>query len=123
MARVTVTAGDPESSDRAAQNLLKELHELPEVVAVEQATTPSDVPGARGTDMLAVGTLLMTLAATPEILSGVLAYLGEWIRRPGNRRGEIEVDFGNDRRITLTNPSEAERKRLIDALIREVRQR
>ncbi|BCJ56492.1 hypothetical protein Asp14428_79670 [Actinoplanes sp. NBRC 14428] len=121
MARITVVAGDPAASDEAAQRLLKELHGVAEIIAVEQATVPGAADG-RSVDALAVGTLLLTLAATPEVLGGVLTYLMDWRRRPGNNRGTLRFRMG-DRELEITDPTPAERKKLIDAFVRELRRR
>ena len=121
MARVTVVAGDPDASDHAAQKLLKELHELREVVTAEQATVAGTAEGARSAEAIAAGTILLTLATSPEVVSGVLTYLYEWLRRPGNR-GSVKFRMG-DNEIELTNPTPAERKKIIDAFVRELRRR
>lgn len=121
VARITVVAGDPAASDEAAQKLLKELHDLPEIIAVEPATVPGTADGARGVDAIAVGTLLLTMAATPEVLGGVLTYLVDWLRRPGNR-GSVRFKVG-DKELEVTNPTPAERKKIVDAFVRELRRR
>ena len=121
MARITVVAGDPDASDHAAQKLLKELHELREVVAAEQATVAGTAEGARSAEAIAVGTLLLTLAASPEVISGMITYLYEWLRRPGNR-GSIRFRVG-DNEIELTNATPAERQKIVDAFVRELRRR
>ena len=121
VARLTVAAGDPDASDQAAQKLLKELHELREVVAAEQATVAGTAEGARSAEAIAVGTILLTLAATPEVISGMLTYLSEWLRRPGNR-GTIRFRVG-EKEIELTNATPAERQKIIDAFVRELRRR
>ena len=64
VARITVVADDPDASDEAAQRLIKELHSLPEIVAVEPAAMPG-ADGGRSVDALAIGALLLTLA-TPR---------------------------------------------------------
>jgi hypothetical protein len=121
VARITLAAGDRHDTDQATQKLLKELHELREVVAVEQATVAGTAEGARSAEAIAVGTMLLTLAATPEVIGGVLTYLSEWLRRPGNR-GSIRFRVG-DHEIELTDATPAERKKIIDAFVRELRRR
>ncbi|OJF13343.1 hypothetical protein BG844_15735 [Couchioplanes caeruleus subsp. caeruleus] len=116
-----MVADDPVASDEAAQRLMKELHGLPEVVAVEPAAIPG-ADGGRSVDALAVGTLLLTMAATPEVLGGVLTYLVEWLQRQGNDRGMLKFRLG-DKELEITNATPAERKRLIDAFVRELRRR
>lgn len=121
MARITVVADDPAASDEAAQRLMKELHGLPEVFAVEPAAIPG-ADGGRSVDALAIGALLLTLAATPEVLGSVLTYLLEWLHRQGNDRGMIKFRMG-DKELEITNATPAERKRFIDAFVRELRRR
>ncbi|MFC3385881.1 hypothetical protein [Couchioplanes azureus] len=121
VARITVVAGDPAASDEAAQRLMKELHGLSEVVAVEPAAIPG-ADGGRSVDALAVGALLLTMAATPEVLGTVLTYLVEWLQRQGNDRGMLKFRLG-DKELEITNATPAERKRLIDAFLRELRRR
>ncbi|UQU68165.1 hypothetical protein COUCH_18605 [Couchioplanes caeruleus] len=121
VARVIVAAGDPHATDQATQKLLKELHELREVIAVEQATVAGTTEGARSAEAIAVGTMLLTLAATPEVIGGVLTYLSGWLRRPGNR-GSIRFRVG-DREIELSDATPAERQKIIEAFVRELRRR
>jgi hypothetical protein len=121
VARIIVAAGDPHATDLATQKLLKELHELREIIAIEQATVAGTAEGARSAEAIAVGTMLLTLAATPEVIGGVLTYLSEWLRRPGNR-GSIRFRVG-DKEIELTGATPAERQKIIDAFVRELRRR
>ncbi|MFI5493637.1 hypothetical protein [Actinoplanes sp. NPDC051859] len=121
VARITVVAGDPAASDEAAQRLIKELHDLPEIVAVEPAAIPG-ADGGRSVDALAIGGLLLTLIATPEVLGGVITYLVEWRKRQGNDRSLIRFRLG-DKELEISNASPDERKRLIDAFLRELRRR
>ncbi|MEV4641046.1 hypothetical protein AB0J80_27260 [Actinoplanes sp. NPDC049548] len=121
VARLTVVAGDPAASDEAAQKLMKELHDLPEIIAVEQATVPGP-DNARSIDLVAVGTLLLTVAASPDVLGAVLTYLIDWLRRPGNNRGTIRVKIG-DKELEVSNPTEADTKKIVDAFVRELRRR
>ncbi len=128
MARITLDYGDAEATDQAALRLLAELRGLDEVRRAERERVPvaaGDRPGGdlRSPEIIAVGTLLATIAMTPEVLGGVLSYLGEWLHRPGNRRGSIHLRMPDGKEIALDNPSAEERRKLIDAFIREMRRR
>jgi hypothetical protein len=125
VARITLDYGDAEATDQAALRLLAELRGLDEVRRVERERVP--VPAGdqdpRSPELIAVGTLLATIAMTPEVLGGVLSYLGEWLHRPGNRRGSIHLRMPDGKEITLDNPSAEERRKLIDAFIVQMRRR
>ena len=117
VARITVVAEDDTASDAAAQKLLHELRDLDDVVSVTQDRSPGAPEGARGGELIAVGTLIMSLVAQPEVITGVLTYLADWRRRRG--RGQVEFRTKNAELI-LTNASDAQADKLIEAFIEEV---
>lgn len=128
MARITITREDAQQTDKAALGLLPELRKLAYVHRVERPAVPETVsptpPGtARSADVIALGTVLATLAFTPEIIGGFLSYLGEWAHRPGRSRGpvriEVEID-GNS--IGLDKPTPEERAALIKAFLEALEQ-
>ncbi|GID92513.1 hypothetical protein ACFQFC_40035 [Amorphoplanes digitatis] len=117
VARVTVVAEDDTAADTAAKKLLHELHDLDDVVSVAQDRGPGAPEGARGAELIAVGTLIMSVVAQPEVITAVLTYLADWRRRQG--RGQIEFRTGKAELI-LTNASDAQVDKLIKAFIEEV---
>ncbi|MET8154022.1 hypothetical protein ACIBSW_08150 [Actinoplanes sp. NPDC049668] len=117
VARVTVVAEDETAADTAAKKLLHELHDLDDVVSVAQDREPGAPEGARGAELIAVGTLIMSVLAQPEAITAVLTYLADWRRRQG--RGQIE--FRTEKaELILTNASDAQVDKLIKAFIEEV---
>ncbi|MEU7904721.1 hypothetical protein [Actinoplanes sp. NPDC049118] len=117
VARITVVAEDETASDTAAKKLLHELHELDDVVSVAQDRSPGAPDGARSGELIAVGTLIMSLVAQPEVITAVLTYLADWRRRQG--RGQVE--FRTEKaELILTNASDAQVDKLIEAFIEEV---
>jgi hypothetical protein len=116
VARITVVAEDETASDEAAKKLLHELHELDGVVSLEQASRPGAPDGARSGELLAVGTLLVTLVAQPEVITTMLTYLADWRRRQGRGRVELRT---KDFELILTNATDAQVDRLIRKIVEE----
>jgi hypothetical protein len=117
VARITVVAEDETASDEAARDLLGQLHEVDDILRVELSSRPGAPDGARSGELLAVGTLLLTLVAQPEVVTTVLTYVADWRRRQ-RRDQRVEVWIG-DRALILTNASDAQADKIIDAFIGE----
>ncbi|WP_148308063.1 hypothetical protein [Actinoplanes friuliensis] len=119
--RITVVADDETASDEAMHKLLDELHDFDDIVSVEQATRPGEAPdGAKSAELLAVGTLLLTIVAQPEVLTHLLTYVADWRRRQGRKgRGRIELRTPRGELI-LTNATDAQADQLIKTFIEEV---
>lgn len=117
VARITVVAEDETASDAAAQKLQHELRELDDVFSVTQDRSPGAPAGSRGGELIAVGTLIMSLAAQPEVITAVLTYLADWRRRRGRGRVEFRTKKAE---LILTNASDAQTDKLIAAFIEEV---
>jgi hypothetical protein len=115
--RVTVVAEDDTASDEAACRLLDELHELDNIISVEQASQPGAPAGARSGELLAIGTLVLTLAAQPDVITAVLTSVANWSRR--QRRGRVEFRLG-DAELIITNATDAQTDKLISTFVEEV---
>jgi len=113
---------DPEASDQTAHLLLTELQQLDDVSAVDWQSEPGAPDGARSAELLAIGTLLLTIVAQPEALATVVGFLQEWRgrQRRGKRDLEIEVEI-DGRRLRLKNATKEQVDELIDVFRGEVR--
>ena len=120
--RVTVIDHDTEASDRSAHLLLTELQQLDDVSAVDWQSQPGAPDGARSAELLAIGTLLMTIVAQPDTLATMVGFLQEWRarQRRGKRDLEIEVEI-DGRRLRLKNATKEQVDELIDVFRGEVR--
>lgn len=122
VARIKVSADDDmetaDADEDAVLQLRDDLRELPEDVLVTRASDgPPPPPGARGGELIQAGVVLVTTLAQPEVLAIVLTYVGDWIKRRGRGRVEIEVD---GHRLVLDHATAEERRALVDGYVRKV---
>lgn len=106
---------DPEVTERSARQLRSELKEV-DVESIIPLTS-SDLPqGAKGTDPVSLGSLLITLSATGGALTILLHTVRDWLaRQAAAHRISVTID---DDTIVLEKASGQERSALIDAYIR-----
>lgn len=113
---VTIQVADREVGlqelDDLASSLRRELLEL-DVEAVTAATSGPAPPGTRGTELAAVGELLVTVAR-PEVLAAVVTAIGGWI---SGRRRSVTVEIDGDV-LVVTGVSAGQQERLIDDWLR-----
>jgi hypothetical protein len=102
---------DAEELEDATGRLREELLEL-DVDAVDRPAAGPAPPGSRGLEIAALGTLLVTLAH--DALPVVLATLGRWVSRHGERSVTIELDGD---RIEVSGASAEDQRRLVDAFL------
>jgi hypothetical protein len=122
VARITVIDHDQEASDRSAHSLLTELQQLDDVRSVDWLSAPGGPDGARSAELLAIGTLLMTIVAQPDALAMVVGFLQEWRGRQRRGKREVEVEIELDgRRLRLKNATKEQVDELIDVFRGEVR--
>lgn len=100
---------DAQELDELTRRLRRRLLEL-DVDSVERAKGPSPPPGARAVDATSLGTLLVSLASTPEVLRAVVGTVREWLSRARCRR--VKVKLG-DSELELTGVSSQQQERLI----------
>jgi hypothetical protein len=100
---------DPEHLADATYHLRRELGQLD----LERVGTPPADPapaGARGVDLVAIGTILVTLGQVPQ-LADVLMVLTEWLSRDARRSARVELDGDV---LEVTGVSARDQRRLID---------
>jgi hypothetical protein len=102
---------DAEELEDATGRLREELLEL-DVDAVDRPAAGPAPPGSRGLEIAALGTLLVTLAH--DALPVVLATLGSWVSRHGERSVTIELDGD---RIEVSGASAEDQRRLVEAFL------
>jgi len=101
---------DPERVDAYATALREDLLTL-DVDDVTRSATVAP-PGSKAVDGAVIGTLVLTLATSPELLAGVAGVVSAWLRRnPAGRTAEVVI--GGDT-IKLTGLDAAQQNRLID---------
>lgn len=116
VARITMLSDDGTEADDASRQLRSELLDLDDLLASSpNGAAPPE--GARSVELIAIGTLLVTVLAQPEVLAGLLEHIGGWIQRRGRGRIEIEID---NQRLIIEDASRQERRRLIEAYIEKV---
>ena len=90
---VKVDAGadaDADELDALTAQLQRELDEL-DVEAVERVRRGQPPPGARAVDVLALGTLLVTIAK-PAVLSTAVEVVRVWLSGRAQRGVRLEID-------------------------------
>lgn len=113
---MTVVGVDDEDTEDAAFSLRDELAHLP-VDAVDRPAAGPAPPGTRAGELVEVGTVLIGLVASPEVVGGVLVALQEWLVR--RRRGRLEITVGSDT-LVLDNPSPEQQRKIVDAFVERV---
>jgi len=110
---VEVSAGssaDSEELDELVGQLRRELLEL-EVESVDRARGGPVPKGARAVDVLALGTLLVSLVDPATVLPAVVAAVEAWLRGRGQRSVKLELDGDI---LEVTGLSSRDQGRLID---------
>lgn len=100
---------DVEELGEATLQLRRELLEL-DVEAVEIPRAAEPPPGARGVDIAALGTIVVTVVQS-QLLSSVVAAIGSWLA--GSPRRSIRLELGGDV-LELAGVSSDEQRRLTD---------
>jgi hypothetical protein len=110
------TDGDAEEVDRLTRRLRREILDR-EVESAELVTTGEIPAGARAGEVIAIGSLLVTVL--PSVLPNLIDLLGGWLKRDTRRtikiklqRGETSVDVELDPRSCSTE----ELQGLVDSL-------
>jgi hypothetical protein len=113
---VRVDAGadaDRDELDQLTQQLSQELLLL-DIDSVEPAVAGPPPPGARVVDIAILGTLLVTLARSPELLKGVAGVVQSWL---GARQNcSVELQLGSDT-LKVSGIGSDEQQRLIQLFI------
>jgi hypothetical protein len=98
---------DAQELDEARRSLRQQLLEIA-VQAVESVRTPPPA-GTRAVDALAWGSLLVTLAKSPDLLKGAVGIIQSWItvqsadNRTANCRGLTQGRWALGRRAAATH--------------------
>jgi hypothetical protein len=114
---LTVRIGAEDGADAQGLNeltrgLREQLLEI-DVRAVDpiRAVPPS---GTRAVDAMVLGSLLVTLARSPELLKGVVGIVQNWLA--GTRARTVELQIGGDT-LKVGGLSAAEQRRLVDLFV------
>ncbi|MEU3917753.1 hypothetical protein [Streptomyces sp. NPDC029004] len=106
---------DPEAGERLMQRLRAEIAELDvESLRPGPATTAPD--GAKGTDPLTLGAVVVALSASGGVFTALVETLRDWLGRHSARH-RISLTIDGDT-LELERASAAERRDLVDAYIR-----
>lgn len=106
---------DPETYARLTRRLRAEIDEL-DVDSVEAASGEHAPPGAKGTDLATVGTLIVALSASGGVLPNLINTVRDWLeRQSGNHRVSVTIDGDT---IELDRATADQQRNLVDAYIR-----
>jgi hypothetical protein len=94
-----------------AGGLLREDLLALDVAAVHALPSGAAPPDTRGVDAMTVGAFLVSLPATPALLSAVIDVVRGWVARSGGRSVRVEIDGDS---LELSQVSAEEQSRLID---------
>ncbi len=106
---------DPEACERLSRQLRSELAELDveSVVPVMGGTAPD---GAKGTDPVTLGVVIVALSASGGVFTGLIETVRDWLARHSGRH-RISVTIDGDT-IELERASAAQQRELVDAYVR-----
>jgi hypothetical protein len=103
---------DEEELEQLTLRLLRELAEL-DVESIELEQGGPAPPGTRAADIVALGTLVVTLVRSSEMLSAVVGVLQSWLT---GRQRSVKLELDGDV-LEVTGLSTADQRRLIDGWI------
>ncbi|MBT2393626.1 hypothetical protein J7E87_30515 [Streptomyces sp. ISL-1] len=106
---------DPEAAERLARRLRAEIAEL-DVESVRPAPGGTAPDGAKGTDAVTLGAIVVALSASGGVFTALIDTVRDWLGRSSARHC-VSVTIDGDT-IELDRASAAERRDLIDAYIR-----
>ncbi|MFD7445194.1 hypothetical protein [Streptomyces sp. NPDC059909] len=106
---------DPEAAERPLRRLRAEIAEL-DVESVRPVPVGAAPEGAKGTDPVTLGAIIVALSASGGVFTALVETLRDWLTRQSARhRVSLTVDGDT---IELEHASDAERQQLIDAYVR-----
>jgi hypothetical protein len=103
---------DAQELDELTRRLRQQLLET-DVRTVEPIRTVPP-PGTRAVDAMVLGSLLVTLARSPEVLKGVVGVIQNWVA--GSRARSVELQIAGDS-LKVGGLSADEQWRLIDLFV------
>jgi len=106
---------DPEACERLTRQLRTELAEL-DVESVVPAVSGTLPDGAKGTDPVTVGAVIVALSASGGVFTGLIETLRDWLGRH-SRRHRISVTIDGDT-IELERATAGQQRDLVNAYIR-----
>ncbi|MEU6381703.1 hypothetical protein [Streptomyces sp. NPDC046909] len=106
---------DSEPAERLVRQLRAEISEL-DVESVGPTLAGTAPDGAKGTDAVALGAVVVALSASGGVFTSLIETLREWLSRHSARH-RISLTIDGDT-IELDRASAAERRELIDAYVR-----
>jgi len=106
---------DPEAVERLAYRLRAEIAEL-DVESVRPGPGGPAPEGAKGTDAVTLGAIVVALSASGGVFTALVETLRDWLGR-SSARHRVSLTIDGDT-IELERASAAERRDLVDAYIR-----
>ncbi|MFE9427165.1 hypothetical protein ACFYNO_29830 [Kitasatospora sp. NPDC006697] len=106
---------DPETQDRLARRLRSEIAEL-DVDSADFSPTGPAPDGAKGTDPVTLGAIVVALSASGGVFTALIDVLRDWLGSSSSRH-RISVTIDGDT-IELEHASATEQRELIQAYIR-----
>lgn len=106
---------DAEDAARLSRRLRAELHEL-DVESVEAGPGGDAPAGAKGTEIVTVGALIVALSASGGVFPSLIATVKDWLeRQTGRHRVSVTIDGDT---IELDRATLQQQRALVDAYIR-----
>ena len=106
---------DPEACERLTRQLRTELVEL-DVESVVPAMGGTAPDGAKGTDPVTLGAVIVALSASGGVFTGLIETLRDWLGRHAGRH-RISVTIDGDT-IELERATAGQQRDLVDAYVR-----
>ncbi|HEY3082262.1 MAG TPA: hypothetical protein VGM69_20445 [Chloroflexota bacterium] len=104
---------DAQELDELTRRLRQQLLEL-DVRSVQPVEAGEPPPGARAADVMVLGSLLVTLVRSPELIKTVVGVVQGWLA--GQHARTVELQIGGDT-LKVGGLSSAEQRRLIDLFV------
>lgn len=123
MAEVTVSIEDPggdvDDLDRLRADLRAELLDL-DVIEVKPLRRGTAPPGSRAIDVTAIGSLVVLLQSSVQLITQITVQIRGWLGRSGAESRNVELRVG-DNQIRLSGASSEQQDLLVDEFLESVR--
>ncbi|MFD8308495.1 hypothetical protein ACFV29_40180 [Streptomyces sp. NPDC059690] len=107
--------GDLETVERQARRLRAEIAEL-DVESVQPVQGTAAPDGAKGTDAVTAGAILVALGASGGVFTALVETVRDWLARQSARQ-RVSITIDGDT-IELERASDDERRELVEAFVR-----
>jgi hypothetical protein len=122
LVRILEPGAPPDDLEEQRLRLREELLQLDVDDVTRPPASAPPPPGARAIELAQVGTLLVAMKSSVELMKQVIETIRSWLREDPERGRTVELVLGSDR-ITLTGVAREHQDRLIEQFVAAIEDR